>query len=125
MQHLILKLFSNLSGAISKEKLKWYAHFVWATACPQKLPQPGTQQLPVLQSGATAVGQHTCSPELTEALQMRDKQYFIFHPDVDYEPGKRKLKRWTASFGISWNLCIVSKESQQRGQATVWEFYSQ
>lgn len=73
----------------------------------------------------TAVGQHWGSPELAEALQMGDKQYFVFHSDVDYEPGKRKLKRWTASFGISWNLCIVSKESRQRGQATVWEFYSQ
>lgn len=51
------------------------------------------RRLPALRSGVTAVGQHTCSPELTEALQMRDKQYFLFHPDVDYEPGKRKLKR--------------------------------
>lgn len=118
MQYLILKLFSNVSGSVSKEKFKQYAHFVWATVPAPKPPLPGLQQLPV-------VSQHTRSPELTGALQMGDKQYFIVHSDVDYEPGKRKLKRWMASFGISWNLRIVSKESRQRGQATVWEFYSQ
>lgn len=59
-----------------------------------------TCKAPKQQSSAAAVRQSTHSPVLTEASEIRDKQYFIFHSDGDYEPGKSKHKKVNGFFWL-------------------------
>lgn len=65
----------------------------WSEKLPTPKPASWGRGTAAPQAPGGAAVQLSGSPELTQALQIGDKQYFIFHSDVDYEPGKSKLKR--------------------------------